>query len=171
MYCKSLILKATIVLLLSILMSTIIYCQVKNPQDCQCYNFRNTGTFSMASGVEFRIDAPNYEAGRFFIDNDGNVGIGVLNKNPLAKLHVNGHSFLNGNVGIGTSAPQAALEVNGKSIFDGDVTFKKNVFFSGNFPIPDTLNIPKSGYIQLGSDVRNRGYASGQIAYQKYTSG
>lgn len=45
---------------------------------------------------------------RMTIDSTGQVGIGTIN--PLQTLHVNGQSYLAGNVGIGTPTPDYAFE-------------------------------------------------------------
>jgi hypothetical protein len=45
---------------------------------------------------------------RITIDSTGQVGIGTIN--PLQTLHVNGNTYLAGNVGIGSSTPDYAFE-------------------------------------------------------------
>jgi hypothetical protein len=45
---------------------------------------------------------------RMTIDSTGQVGIGTIN--PLQALHVNGNTYLAGNVGIGSSTPDYAFE-------------------------------------------------------------
>ena len=47
------------------------------------------------------------------------IGIGIAN--PQARLHVNGNSYLNGNVGIGITNPAKKLHVQGDSYFSGKI--------------------------------------------------
>jgi hypothetical protein len=45
---------------------------------------------------------------RMTIDSTGQVGIGTIN--PLQALHVNGNTYISGNIGIGSSTPDYAFE-------------------------------------------------------------
>lgn len=51
-------------------------------------------------------------SGNIYYDK-GNVGVGT--SNPLARLQVDGNSFLNGNLGIGTAIPQTELHIKKQS--------------------------------------------------------
>jgi hypothetical protein len=61
----------------------------------------------------------NLRSDALHITNGKLVGIGTAS--PLAKLHVVGTSFFNGNVGIGTASPSAKLHVIGTSFFNGKI--------------------------------------------------
>lgn len=72
-------------------------------EDCQCYNIRNTGTYSQGSGVDLRVDAINIEGGRFAVMNTGkagmdqvSVGVGMMGNPVLANFDVRGTSVIEG---------------------------------------------------------------------------
>lgn len=95
--------------------------------------------------VNIEVDYSAYNPGvtedQIHIGANGYVGVGTLQ--PLQKLHVNGNSYITGNLGLGISNPQEKLHVNGA--------------IRGNGP-GQSLNIRTSyGNIEVGA--QNQFYA------------
>src|SRR5688572_21248024 len=96
----------------------------------------------------------------FFFANTQNVGIGTTN--PLQKLHVQGTSFLNGNVGISNASPSFPLSF-GNTLGD-KISLWSNSSNSYGFGI-------QSGQLQIHTDVASAaiifGYGSSSVLIER----
>lgn len=106
---------------------------------------------------------------RMTIDSTGQVGIGTIN--PVQTLHVNGNTYLAGNVGIGSSTPDYAFEnlwgynymhyglgigTTPNSSYLLDVgTYGSGVRFRGDFRVDGTVNPTTT--LEIGNDATIEG--------------
>jgi len=107
----------------------------------------HTGYLRQSEDANFNISMRHSDV--VTVTPGGNVGIGV---DPQAKFHVEGKTFLNGDVGIGTNSPYQKLH-----IVDGNILISKTAAPRA----PGSTN----GSLLFGADISN---APGQDYYGKW---